>query len=210
MQVLRVDEVEPRVHEKLAKSVTRKAGLLDQLLDRCAICLVCFKLEEAEEGDGVVLGDPQLLSSDELRDLGRKGESPYLGAVEPECREIVNDGIPGLVAVHLLGNVALQICGETRGDWVRRREVERALESRFHQRDHRSRYVIRDRQKRRVQLACARVMQQEIEGCTVRGKGELDFPGEMRARGQLDLEPRGSDRSSRVWTSVFRHRPVAA
>jgi hypothetical protein len=143
--------------------------------------LVCLELEEPEDGDRVVVADPPELASDQGRDLRRGRERPYRSRVETERREVVHDRAPGLVAVHLLGDVTLEIGGEAVRDRIAGSQDARALERLLHQRDHRPRDVVGDRQEPRKELASARVVEQETQRRSVPGKDELELETEARA-----------------------------
>ena len=65
VELARVHGVELRVEKQLPKAVAREPGPLDESLQRRTVGVVGLEVEKSEDGDRVVMEDPEVLGSEE-------------------------------------------------------------------------------------------------------------------------------------------------
>jgi hypothetical protein len=139
VKIPRMHGIELRMQNELSEARAREPGLLDQSLDRVGPRMVRLELQVPEDGDRVVVEDPEVLRADERGHLRRRQPRQECVCVHPECFEILASCAAGLVTVRFLPNVPFQLFGESRGDRIVVRKLARPLHGNLHKRDHRAR-----------------------------------------------------------------------
>ena len=98
----------------------------------------------------------------------------------PSASEVVERGAAGLVAVHLLRDVALEVCGEAGRDGIARSQRSGALERRLHQRHHDEREIRPRREVHGEQLAYLWMLEEQATGRPESGFGKRELAPQSR------------------------------
>jgi hypothetical protein len=161
LQLVAVTNVELGVQEQLAEPVTRKAGPLHQQLDSGRVRRIHLEPKQPKDRDRVRMPDPEVQRPDQRSDLLRERLHAKRLRLDANGGQVLDEIATGLVAVHLLRDVPLQVLRQPCGDAIRGHERTRTLQRGLHQRDHRERDVRAGRQVRGVELTCSSTLHEQ-------------------------------------------------